>query len=131
MQQGRFAQRKLFDDTDKGLRVWRPSLAELDQSGFDLRRVQRCRRFLPNPMIPAIHHAKHHVDLMERPVNARRWITTPEEAPEREGLFVESGIQPDSCWRARRQAPGGHPARSLCAGGESENIQFQERGFRS
>jgi len=131
MKQSRFAQRELLDNPDKWQRVCRPSLAELDQGSFDLRRVQRCRSFLPNPMIPAFHRAKHHAILMERPVNALSWITTPEEAPEREGRFAGSGIQPDSSRPAPHRAPGGHPVRSLCAGGESGNIQFQERGFRN
>jgi len=68
MQQRLFAQRELLYDAHKRQRICWPPFAELDQSGLDLRRVQRCRRFLPNPAIPAIHRAKHHVILMETPI---------------------------------------------------------------
>src|SRR5205814_9912732 len=69
MKQSRFAQRELVDHEGKGLHLCGPSFPELNQSGLDLRRVQRCRRLFPNPMIPAIHRTKHHAILMERPVN--------------------------------------------------------------
>ena len=145
MQQGRFAQRELVDDTDKGQRVCTParglvrssfgvggpSFAELDQSGLDLRRVQRSRRLFPNPTIPAIHLAKHHAILVERPANALSRVRTQAEAPEHEALFAGFGIQPDSCQQARHRAPRERPARSLCAGGEFGNIRSLERGSRS
>src|SRR6266699_1154756 len=57
MKQSRFTQRELFDDVPNRARVCWPSFTELHQSGADLRRVQRCRRFLPGPISAASHHA--------------------------------------------------------------------------
>src|SRR5437899_11579189 len=127
MQQGGFTQWELLDDTDKGRRLFRPLFAELDQSGFDLRRIQRCRCLFLNPTIPAIHRAKHHAVLMERPARAQSWITSRLQAPRLEALFFECGSRSGSCRPVRRRVPKAHLARWLHVDVPSENIQCQER----
>ena len=86
MNQGGFAQRKLFDDIDEARGSCRPLFTKLNESGFDLRRIERCRRFFSNPRIDAIHRAEHHANLAERLVGAARLITQRGEAPKRGAL---------------------------------------------
>src|SRR5205809_1816557 len=131
MQQCGFAEGKLFDHVSQRCGLCRPSLAELNQSCLNLRRVQRCRRLFCNPAVPTTHCAKHHAVLIERPVIAPYCTTAPKAAREPATLFSEFEPQPDSCRPIHRRVPRAHPARSLHAGVVSENIHPRERECRS
>ena len=124
MQQGRFAERELFYNVRKRQHVCWPAFAELHERSLDLRRVERCRRLLPNPGILS-HRAKHHAIFMER------LVTTMEAGPEPVAPSSGSENQPDSCRPARHRVPRERPARWLCAGAASENIRLRERGYQS
>ena len=72
MQQSRFAQRELVDDRARGCAFGGHRSLSWIRAVSTCEEFSDAAAFLPNPTIPAFHRAKHHVILMERPVNALR-----------------------------------------------------------
>jgi hypothetical protein len=64
MKKGRFAQWKILDHVGQRDRRLRPRFSQLNQRGFNLRRIERGSGFLFDPA-RAFHHAKDAVKLDE------------------------------------------------------------------
>ena len=153
MQQGLFAQWKLFHHSRQRWGSCRPVFAELNERCFHLWRIERSSSFLPNRAIRATHPATS-CEFVRKPSHRSagtgsaqhfrfahicdrrlKWLAlrfvTQRQAQAQAALFRAFETQPGSCRPVRRQVREEHPARSLHAGTEFENIQFQERGYQS